>query len=116
MKKFLTVLILMAAVPVYAGAYEVQFNNAGAPKINTTPVFGQNAAFTPENRARAGAIKRQIKYENAYYENLGKPRNININLNTSNDTFDPDAKPSKVKKRSFLKGKYLKDKLNNEDL
>ncbi len=83
MKKFLMVLCLGFLVQTSANAtYEVKYMNTG-DVIRSTPVeFGQNAAFTPANRAKAGAKNRQIKYEKQYYENLNKPRNININLNT----------------------------------
>ena len=111
MKKILIILVLMAAVPAYA-TVEVKYNNAGAVMFPNTSQ--SNALFAPDNAQRAGEIQRQRKYEKMYYENLNKPREVNINLNTSTNEFSEDAKPSAVKERTFLKGKYLKDRLKKQ--
>lgn len=112
MRKFLTVLILMAAaVPAYA-TIEVQYNNAGAVK-STNTISASNALFTPENAAQAGVRNRQIKYERAYINSLTKPKEININVNTNNSSETTQTTTSTTG-RKFLKGKFLKDKLNNE--
>ena len=50
---------------------------------STTPQFGSNAAFTEQNRIKAGEINRQRKYEQQYYENLKNTKNINVNINTN---------------------------------
>jgi len=97
MKKILTILFVLAiAQPCVFATYEVNYNNAGAVIDNNRDyVFGQNALFTPENAQRAGAMNRQIKYENAYYENLGKPRTIIIQ-NTTAGTNSSPAKTTAV--------------------
>lgn len=43
--------------------------------------LGSNAAFTPENTAKAGAVQRQIKFEEQYLDNLKNSKNINVNVN-----------------------------------
>lgn len=121
MKRFLSVLLVLGFTITLANAtYHVQYSNTGAPSSAhygaPAPVsasFGSNAAFTPENRARAGAMKRAIKHENQYYNGLEKGRATNININTTtNIQNDKEVTGTKSK---FLRNKFAKDKLKNKD-
>ena len=78
MKRFLLSLMVIGITATTANAtYHVQYMNTGTPASSSygapAPLeaqFGRNAAFTPENRERAGAMKRAIKHENQYYTGL----------------------------------------------
>ncbi len=84
MKKLLLMFVFVCFTCLGASADQfLMYNNAGAPSrvmsmngysrsINT---FGSNAAFTPENQARAAARARVIRRENAInkaLENSGR--------------------------------------------
>lgn len=112
MKKILLTLIILGFAYTTAGATTViKYNNTGTP-LNAPSQFGSNASFTPENRARAGAINRQIKHENQYYNGLEKGNTVNVNIN--NDT--ESKKFVEKTKRTFAKDKFLKDKSKNSEL
>lgn len=102
MKKILLLSMIYGLTTLGANAsYSVNYNNTGTPtygvqggimqkSINS---FGSNAAFTPENRIKAGQKHRQIEYEKKYYEGLSKGNTINVNVNTPpKDNNDDDNK------------------------
>ncbi len=88
MKKFLLTALVLSITATTAQAYnEVRFFN-GQPVGNTN--FGSNAAFTPENRIRAGQRNRQIQYEKAIIHSIKNQNNYNININNSKNQTDID--------------------------
>ena len=102
MKKLLLTVMAFLLVSTAVNADVVyKYNNAGAIS-NPTPVrFGQNAAFTPENRAKTLQRQRQMKHEDQYYNGLEKGYATNININGSfNSATGTDGKRQKAKTRS----------------
>lgn len=113
MKKILLCLLITGFTCSCANAtFEVKYNNAGTP-INVAPAFGQNAAFTPQNRQMAGERNRQIKHENQYYNGLEKGNTVNVNINNSNDSSDETVKKDPTK-RTYLKDKFKKVKSSDD--
>lgn len=123
MKKFLLALLVIGVTSTAANAtYHVQYMNTGTPASSSygapAPLeaqFGRNAAFTPENRARAGARKEPLNNEINIITVLKKagPQNVNIN-NTTNIQKDSEQPATETKSR-FLRDKFAKDKLKNKD-
>ena len=123
MKKFLLALLVIGVTSTAANAtYHVQYMNTGTPASSSygapAPLeaqFGRNAAFTPENRARAGARKRAIKHENQYYNGLEKGWAPNVNINNTTNIQKDSEQPATETKSRFLRDKFAKDKLKNKD-
>ncbi len=123
MKRFLSLVLIFGLTTTAANAtYHVQYSNAGTPSSAhygaPAPIsasFGSNAAFTPENRAKAGAMKRAIKHENQYYNGLEKGRTTNININTTTNIQNDKEQTKNETKSKFLRNKFAKDKLINKD-
>ncbi len=85
MKKFLLTLLIFGLTTTVANAtYHVHYSNTGAVASShrgaprhISSTFGRNAAFTPANRARLAAVRRQRQYARLRGECGNCPNNYN---------------------------------------
>lgn len=118
---FMKKILLSCAIALFVclsahATYEVRYNNTGTIMNSNQPMFGQNASFTPQNRALQGAKNRYIKHENQYYNGLEKGRTVNININNNNSSENEiNTSSTDRKKRSFIKNKFKKVKSDTEN-
>lgn len=95
MKKIFAIFFILLLTSNIASARSVmvRYGNTGAIKSITRGTgsmhrFGSNAAFTPENRIRAGQRLRARRYENAMINALNNRNNHQISITTASSTTE----------------------------